>query len=176
VNSVTKRPKSVTGPRTSVSGYHQHAVTHGVTLIEMMIVVTIIAVVAGISAPALTSGLDSLRLTTASGSAASFLTAAMNRVERREEAAAIVVAPAANLLAVYTALSGDTPASHLDLPAGIHIDAFPDGADSRRYLLFPGGTMPAVALVLRNDKGARRSIRIDPITGIPEIRRDEGVK
>jgi prepilin-type N-terminal cleavage/methylation domain-containing protein len=145
----------------------------GVTLLEMMIVVTIIAIVAGVSVPSLTAGLDSLRLTTASGSAASFLTAAMNRVERREEPAAIVVTPAQNLLAVYTAKSGDTPVNRLDLPAGIHIDAFPDGADSRRWLLFPGGTMPAVALVLHNDKGARRWIHIDPITAIPEIRREE---
>ena len=139
----------------------------------MMIVVTIIAIVAGVSTPALTSGLDSLRLTTASGSAASFLTAAMNRVERREEPAAIVITPAANLLATFTATSGAQPASHLDLPAGIHIDAFPDGADSRRYLIFPGGTVPAVALVLRNDKGARRWIHVDAITGVPDIRREE---
>ena len=139
----------------------------------MLIVVTIIGIVAGVSAPAVTSGLDSLRLTTASGSAASFLTSAMNRVERREEAAAIVVTPAADLLAVYTAASADKPSSHLDLPQGIHIAAFPDGADSRRYLLFPGGTVPAIALVLRNGKGARRSIHVDPITGIPDIRRDE---
>ena len=151
----------------------KHHLQRGVTLIEMLIVVTIIGIVAGVSAPAVTSGLDSLRLTTASGSAASFLTSAMNRVERREEAAAIVVTPAADLLAVYTAASADKPASHLDLPQGIHIAAFPDGADSRRYLLFPGGTVPAIALVLRNDKGARRSIHVDPITGIPRIVREE---
>lgn len=141
----------------------------GITLIEMMIVVTIIAVIAGVSAPALTTGLDAIRLTTASTTAASFLTSAMNRVERREEAAAIVVTPAENLVAVYTAASGDKPASRLELPSGIHVD----GADPHRYLLFPGGAMPAMAIVLRNDKGARRWIHIDPITGVPDIRREE---
>ena len=142
----------------------------GVTLIEMLIVVTIIAAVAGVSAPALTSGLDSLRLSTASGTASSFLTAAMNRVERREEAAAIVIAPATNLVAVYTAKSGEKPAQTLALPQGIHVD----GEEARRYVMFPGGTMPAVKLVLRNDKGARRSITIDPITGVPEVKRVDG--
>jgi len=144
----------------------------GVTLIEMMIVATIIAVIAGVAAPALTSGLDSIRLSTAASNASSFLTSAMNRVERREEAAAIVVTPAENSLAVYTAKSGDKAASRLELPQGIHIDGLPD-EPARRYLLFPGGTMPAIALVLRNDKGARRWIRVDPITAIPEVLREE---
>ncbi len=57
----------------------------GVTLIELLIVLMIIAVIAGVSFPALTSGLSSIRLSSASGSAASFLTSAMNRVDRREE-------------------------------------------------------------------------------------------
>ncbi len=147
----------------------------GVTLIEMMIVVTIIAVIAGVSTPALTSGLDSLRLTTASSTTASFLTATINRVERREEAAAVVVSPAENLLNVFTAKSGDKPASHLDLPRGIHIDGVAQNNEPRRYLLFPGGTMPAITVVLRNDKGARRWISVDPITGVPDVRRQEAV-
>lgn len=144
----------------------------GVTLIELMIVATIIAVIAGVSAPALTSGLDSIRLSTAASDAASFLTAAMNRVERREEAAAIVIAPAENSVAVYTAQSRDKAAGRLALPQGIHVDGLPD-EPARRYLLFPGGAMPAIALVLRNDKGAKRWIRVDPVTGIPEVRREE---
>jgi hypothetical protein len=30
--------------------------------------------------------------------------------------------------------------------------------------------------VLRNEKGSRRSVRIDPATGVPEIRREEESK
>src|ERR1700728_1362832 len=65
----------------------------GVTLIEMLIVVMIIGIIAGVSFPAMTAGLASVRLSSASGSAASFLAAAMNRVDRREQAAAIVITP-----------------------------------------------------------------------------------
>ena len=138
----------------------------GVTLIELLIVVTIIAVVVGVSFPAITAGLAGLRLTTASGSVASFLTSSMNRVDRREEAAAIVVSPKDNLLAVYTAASGEKPARSLELPQGIRIE----GSEPRRYLLMPGGTAPRMTVVLRNDKGARKSIRIDPVTAVPDIR------
>jgi len=141
----------------------------GVTLIEMLIVVMIISVIAGVSFPALTSGLASVRLSSASGSAASFLTAAMNRVERREQAAAIVIAPNENRVAVYTAASGDKPEKTLQMPQGVSIE----GDEPRRVLLQPGGAFPRITLVLRNEKGARRSVRIDPATGVPEIKRVE---
>lgn len=144
----------------------------GVTLIEMMIVVMIIAVIAGVSFPALTSGLASVRLSSASGSTASFLTAAMNRVERREVAAAVVISPKENQVDVFTAASGNKPEKSLHMPAGISIE----GAEPRRVLLQPGGTFPRITLVLRNEKGSRRSVRIDPATGVPEIRREEESK
>ncbi len=142
----------------------------GVTLIEMMIVVMIIAIIAGVSFPAFTSGLSSVRLTSASGSAASFLTAAMNRVERREMPAAIVISPKENNLAMYTAASGDKAETALQMPQGVSIE----GDEQRRFLLQPGGTFPRITLVLRNDKGARRSVKIDPATGVPDIQRVTG--
>ena len=142
----------------------------GVTLIEMLIVVVIIAAIAGISFPALTAGLASVRLSSASGSVASFLTSTMNRVDRREQAAAIVISPKDNTLAIFTAASGEKPESTLDLPQGISIE----GDEPRRILLQPGGTVPRVTLILRNDKGARRSVEVDPVTGVPSIRRVEG--
>jgi prepilin-type N-terminal cleavage/methylation domain-containing protein len=142
----------------------------GVTLIEMLIVVMIIAAIAGVSFPAMNAGLAGVRLSSASGTVASFLTSSMNRVDRREEAAAIVISPKDNTLAVYTAASGEKPDRTLDLPQGISIE----GDEPRRVLLLPGGTVPRVTVVLRNEKGARRSIEIDPVTGVPNIRRVEG--
>lgn len=139
----------------------------GVTLLEMLIVVTIIGIVAGVSFPAVTAGLSGVRLQSAAGSVASFLTTSMNRVERHELAAAIVVSGKENTLAVFTAASGEKPERTLDLPQGIRIE----GDEPRRYLFLPGGTIPRVVVVLRNEKGAERAIRVDPVTGIPEISR-----
>jgi prepilin-type N-terminal cleavage/methylation domain-containing protein len=141
----------------------------GVTLIEMLVVVTIIAIIAGISFPALTAGLASIRLSSASGSAASFLVAAMNRVDRREQPAAILISPKTSTLEVYTAASGDKPDRELRLPQGISIE----GDESRRFVLMPGGTVPRMTLILRNDKGARRSVQVDPTTGVPKVQRVE---
>ena len=139
----------------------------GVTLLEMMIVVTIIGVIAGISFPALTSGLAGVRLSSAAGSTASFLTSAMNTVERREQAAAIVITPKENQIAIFTAASGEKPANRLTMPTGITIE----GDEPRRVLLFPGGAFPKLALVLKSEKGGKRSVEIDPVTAVPKITR-----
>src|SRR5665213_4294632 len=108
-------PMSLVGNKTGGDG------RRGVTLLEMLVVVVIIGVIAGISFPALMSGLAGVRLASAAGSTASFLTSTMNNVERREQAAAILISPKENEIAVYTAASGNKPASTLDLPAGISV-------------------------------------------------------
>jgi len=131
----------------------------------MLIVVTIIATVLSVSFPALTAGLAGIRLRSASGSVASFLTSAMNNVERHEQAAAILVEPGKNVLAVFTAASGDEPSEILKMPQGIAIE----GEEDRRFLLFPGGAFPHITIALRNEKGARKTIEIDPITAVPKI-------
>lgn len=139
----------------------------GVTLLEMLIVVAIIATVAAVSFPALTSGIAGIRLSSAASGVATFLTSSMNSVERREQAAAIVVNPKENRVDVFTAASGLKSASTFQPPAGISVE----GEDLHRYLLFPGGSFPRIALVLRNDKGSRRSVAIDPVTAVPQVTR-----
>ena len=63
----------------------------GVTLLEMLIVVTIVALLAALTYPGVTSGLESIRLRTAGDSVSSFLSAAMDRVERTQQPVEIVV-------------------------------------------------------------------------------------
>jgi prepilin-type N-terminal cleavage/methylation domain-containing protein len=147
----------------------KHDFQRGVTLLEMLIVVAIIATVAAVSFPSLSSGIASIRLSSAASGVASFLTSSMNTVERREQAAAIVINPRENRVDVFTAASGLKPSGSFLPPAGISFE----GEDPHRYLLFPGGSFPRIAMVLRNDKGARRSVAIDPVTAVPKVTRLE---
>ncbi len=132
----------------------------------MLIVVAIIGAIVSISFPALSAGLAGIRLTSASGSVASFLTSAMNNVERHEQPAAIVIDPEHNELDVYTSDASKTPQQKLDLPPGIAIE----GDKLRRVLLFPGGAFPRIDIALKSDRGARKTIEIDPITAVPIIK------
>jgi prepilin-type N-terminal cleavage/methylation domain-containing protein len=144
----------------------------GVTLLEMMVVVTIIGTIASISFPAMSAGLAGIRLQSAAGSVASFLESTMNQVDRRERAAAIVILPKERALAVYTAESGTNAAGRLVLPDGIQLE----GEEPRRFFLFPGGAFPHITVAVKNDRGARREIEIDPVTAVPKITHGESRK
>jgi prepilin-type N-terminal cleavage/methylation domain-containing protein len=136
----------------------------GVTLIEMTIVVTIIGIMAGLSLPLLTSGLDALRLSQATDNVASFLNSAMNRVERRSQIVEIVVSPKENVLALHSTEPGFV--RRLDLPASIKI-----AGEERQIVIYPGASFPRVGVELKTDRGARRIVRMDPTTGVPQIER-----
>jgi hypothetical protein len=133
----------------------------------MLIVVTIIGTIVSLSFPSLIAGLAGVRLASSASSVASFLTSAMNTVERHEQAAAVVISPKENRLDIFTAASGPKPVGTYRLAAGIVLE----GDEPHRYLLFPGGAFPRISVVLRNEKGARRSVEIDPVTAVPQVRR-----
>jgi prepilin-type N-terminal cleavage/methylation domain-containing protein len=135
----------------------------GVTLIEMMIVVAIIGLMAGISFPAVTSGLDGIRLHNAADSVAAFLNSAMDRVNRRQDVIEVVIDPKQNQLALFSTEPGYTRT--LELPRGVTIA----GDAERRYMLMPGASFPRFAVDLVNGRATRKRIAVDPITGSPQI-------
>jgi prepilin-type N-terminal cleavage/methylation domain-containing protein len=138
----------------------------GITLVEMLIVVAIVGLIAGISFPAVSSGIDSLRLSSASDSLVSFLNGALNRSERRQQVVQISISVEKN--AVY--LNSPDLARELDMPTGITIEAV---HGPPLFLLLPGATVPRVGIQIVNRKGARRIVRVNPMTGVPEIERVE---
>lgn len=144
----------------------------GVTLIEMMVVVLLIAVVGGISYPAVSSGIDSLRLSSAADSVASFMQAAVNRAERRQELMEVSISRADRALAV----TGVNYQKRLDMPDGVAIlEVLPaaplEGNLPRRFLIYPGGAPPRIGVRIANARGLQRIVSLDPITGIPQIER-----
>jgi len=144
----------------------------GVTLVEMMIVVAIIGLMVGITFPAVSAGLDSVRLASATDLIASFLNAAVNRAERREQPMELIISPKDNLLTLYSNEPGFT--RELRLPEGVVIEAVlprnpddPQGA--RRLILMPGATVPGIGIQIANQRGTRRIVRLDPMTGFPRV-------
>ncbi len=74
--------------------------------------------------------------------------------------------------------AGGTFARKLDLPPGVSVDAVlpPDenaGDQPRRFLFYPGGTPPRMAIELANKRGVKRLVRLNPITGVTEISKPE---
>jgi hypothetical protein len=65
-------------------------------LVEMLIVITIIGLIVAVTFPAFSSGIDSVRMSSATGMTSSFLNSAVNRAERRQQAVALIVSPKDN--------------------------------------------------------------------------------
>ncbi|MGH9629142.1 MAG: pilus assembly FimT family protein [Bryobacteraceae bacterium] len=148
----------------------------GVTLVEMMIVVAIVALIAAISYPAVTSGLDTIRLRSASDSIVSFLNAGLNRAERRQQFVEVTISKTENALSLRSADPGFQ--RRLELPEGVSIlRILPEitGVEEsgRSFGLYPAGTIPRLGVEIANRKGTRKIVSVDPITGVPVVRQPE---
>src|SRR5579884_3988057 len=145
----------------------------GVTLLEMIVVVALIATLVAISFPALSAGVETLRLNSAAQSIVSFINGGLNRAERRQVVVEVTVSKADNELSLRSSEPGFE--RKLALPEGIKIETVlpeipeEDPVAPRSFMLYPGGTAPAFALELVNRKRAQRVVRVDPITGVPQI-------
>lgn len=144
----------------------------GVTLVEMIAVVAIVGLIAAISFPAISSGLESIRLAAASDSIAAFLNAGLNRAERRQHGMEITVSIAENKLSMRSTEPGFERT--LAMPEGVTIERVhpvQPGIEeaSRHFYVYPGGTVPRIGVEVANRRGARRIVRVDPMTGVPQV-------
>jgi hypothetical protein len=138
-----------------------------------LIVVTLIALVTGVSYPSMSAGLSTLRLRAASNAIVSFLSTAVDRADRRQQAIEIVISPADNML---LARSSDLRFNErLQVPESVHIvavlpalmnEAVPQ---PRRFLIYPGGTAPRIGIEIANVNGSRRRISVDPLSGFARV-------
>jgi len=148
----------------------------GVTLVEMLVVVALISLMVGISFPAITSGIDSLRLNAATNGVVSFLDYGLSRAERRQQVVEITISKADNSLEMRSSEPGFV--RKMQMPEGVSIvQVLPrlpeqpaDNPDAKRnFLLYPGGTVPPLGVQLINRRNVQRVVRVDPITGVPHV-------
>jgi prepilin-type N-terminal cleavage/methylation domain-containing protein len=160
--------------RLTIGGRLSTRPTNGITLVELLVVVAIISLMVGISFPAITSGIDSLRLNAATNGVVSFFNTGLNRAERRQQVVAITISKTENEITMRSTEPGFV--RKLDIPQGVTITRIfpelPDNPDApRSFLLYPGGTVPRFGVQLMNRRNVERIVRVDPITGVPRVER-----
>jgi hypothetical protein len=142
----------------------------------MIVVVAIVGLVVGVSFPSISAGLDSVRIVSATDSIAAFMNSAVNRSQRRQEAVEIVIDLRQGRMLALSSQPGYS--RELTMPDGIRIEAVISGEavanlDSpepeQRILLLPGGAIPGVGIQIMSTRGARRIVRLDPMTGYPRV-------
>ncbi|MEZ5396269.1 MAG: prepilin-type N-terminal cleavage/methylation domain-containing protein [Bryobacterales bacterium] len=115
----------------------------GVTLIELLIVMGIVALVAGIAYPNVSAGLDGIRLKTTANRAGSFWSAARQRADRYQQVVQVVVDPK-QLELRATSVDGQWRDS-LPIDQHLHIQMPHERAV---YFLYPGAPSPKFELLL----------------------------
>ena len=145
----------------------------GVTLIEMLIVMALVALVAGMAAPSVSAVLDTLRLRSTSDAIIGFLNTALARADTRQQVVEIVISTAEGTLIAISADRGfqkrleiASPIKILSVQPALVADA-DDQNQTRRFLVYPGGSVPKITIEIGNSKGRKRLVSIDPITGVP---------
>jgi prepilin-type N-terminal cleavage/methylation domain-containing protein len=146
----------------------------GVTLIEMLIVMALIALIAGMAAPSVSAGLDSLRLRSTSDAIVGFFNTALARADTRQQVVEIVISPQQGTLVAISAdgafrkrLEIASPVKIMSIKPALAA-SIEDQAGPRRFLVYPGGTVPKIAIEIANSDGRKRLISIDPVTGVPQ--------
>jgi len=145
----------------------------GITLLEMLIVATLIALVAGISYPAMSSGLETLRLRSASDSIVALLNTSLERADRRQQAVQIQIWTKEGVLAARSADLGFVRRVEIAAPLRItdilpHLPVPPNPDEARIIVLYPGGAVPRIGIELSTPQGRKRLVTVDPITGVSQ--------
>lgn len=144
---------------------------------EMLVVVAIASIMIGISFPAVSSGIDSLRINTAGDNIVSFLNGGLTRAERKQMVVEVTIMRAGGTLSMRS--PDGLFVKEMSLPEGVTIEKILpempmlDESAPRRFLIYPGGVVPRFGVQLLNRRGVRRIVRVDPITGVPQIERPE---
>jgi len=134
---------------------------------EMLVVMAIIGPIVAVTTPSVSAGIDSVRMASATDSISAFLNAAVNYAERRQQAVLVVISSKESKLSAWSNEPGFE--RELILPDGIQIeDQDPERAE-RRLILMPGATVPGIGIQIANRRGARRIVRLDPMTGFPRV-------
>ena len=134
---------------------------------EMVVVLAIIGLIAAITAPSVANGIESVRLVTASDDVSTFLNAAVNRTERRQQPVELVMSAKENSLKLYSTEANFS--RELKLPDGISLQMPDDPEGVRRLIIMPGDTVPGIAIHIANRRGSQRIIHLDPMTGFPRV-------
>ena len=135
----------------------------GVTLIEMLVVMTLVGLAASIAYPTVAGGLSGIRLRGAVEQAQAFFLQAKQYADRRQEVVQITIDPRGNRLRALAESGGWVEA--LEFEDGVAVAGL---EEAHSVILFPGSPAPAFALMLEAGEGERLGFRMNFLTGLPE--------
>jgi general secretion pathway protein H len=146
----------------------------GFTLIETVVVLLVLALAAGVAAPAIGRGLDAVQLRTEVAGIASFLRAARAQAIAQRRAVEVRIDAAGQTLVrdggpadARSAAAAGAPVHHLS--PRIHLTA--EGPAGRPVTFFAYGLSSGARLLVESQDAVRFVVTVDPLTGRVAARR-----
>jgi type II secretion system protein H len=136
----------------------------GVTLIEMLVVMTLVGLLAAVVAPSVGSGLETVRLRATGEKLAATLRMARTRALRTQHYMQVSVDPQLRVVELRDLEGGSL--SSWEIPNTIQV------LSERRlaYLVYPDGGTQMMRVDLRNQKGRQVEVASDPFTMFPTVK------
>ena len=136
----------------------------GITLMELLVVMTLIAVLTAVAAPSVGSGVETVRLRSASERLAATFRTAHERAMRTHHYQEVSVDPQSRAVELRDLESGSV--ASWDIPAAVVVKAEQRVA----FLVYPDGGTAAMRVTLENARGRQTEIVMDPFTLVPAVR------
>ena len=148
--------------------------SRGITLLEVLVVLTLIALMGGVVFPAVTAGLDTLRLKSTADRLANTFRYARERALRRQTVCQVTVDPARRVVE-FEDLGAGAYRRSWDLPQEIMLrpgaaSSAPTPERARAFVFPPDGGTPQIGLTLANARGRTASVEFDLLSALPRVR------
>lgn len=152
-------------------GFRAARAQRGITLLEMVVVLTILAVVGGVVFPSVTAGLDTLRLKSTADRLANTFRYARERALRRQTVCQVTVDPERHRVefedvGMATASGNQSYRRSWELPLGIVVEP----RRTRTFVFPPDGGTPRIGIQLANERGRTATVEFDVLTALPRVR------
>ena len=132
----------------------------GITLLEALVAITLVALAAAISFPAASAGIESARVRAAADEAKTLLLNAQQFADRHRQAVLVQIDPATSRIAVRSA---DGRWSRLlNFDSRLHIDA---PSTTFETVVQPGAALPPLSLGLVAEGGQRSGFQVGGLLG-----------
>ncbi len=136
----------------------------GMTLVEVMVVVTIVAIAGAAILPSVAAGLDSLRLKSTADRLANTFRYAREHALRMQVVCQVTVDPQKNRVEMQ-ALGRQVVRREWEMPAEITVREY----RPRTFVFTPDGGSPRVQITLENPRGRTAVVEMDVLTALPSV-------
>ena len=136
----------------------------GITLIEMLVVMTLVGLLTAVVAPSVGSGVETVRLRATGEKLAATLRTARTRALRTQHYMQVSVDPQLRIVELRDLEGGSV--SSWEIPSTIQVRS----EQRLAFLVYPDGGTQMMRLELRNQRGREVEVVSDPFTMFPTVR------